>query len=141
MADEPIDDEELLAWIEKDSNNWELPNELRTPASGIVDNFAIIVLSSRFTSSVINRAVGRLIIDGAEFSGWFFEKAKSQENSLRLLQLSETSMRLLRPCWEAWKAYERAYEEQPTEFPTIEAQNLLVALEAAHEGFRTSRGL
>ncbi|MER8091802.1 hypothetical protein [Streptomyces goshikiensis] len=141
MTDEPIDDEELLAWIENDSDNWELPDELRAPSNGIVENFSIIVLSSRFTSSVINRAVGRLIIDGAEFSSWFLEEAKGRENSLRLLQLSETSMRLLRPCWEGWKAYERAHEERPADFPTVEVQNLLAAMDAAHEGFRTSRGL
>ncbi|QNP62499.1 hypothetical protein [Streptomyces genisteinicus] len=141
MADEPIDDEELLAWIENDPDNWELPDELRMPASGIVENFAIIVLSSRFTSAAINQSVGRLITDSAEFSTWFFEEAKGQENPLRLLQLSETSMRLLRPCWKAWKVYERAYEENSTEFPSVEAQNLLAALDAAHNGFRTPRGL
>ncbi|MFJ8211196.1 hypothetical protein [Streptomyces sp. NPDC096033] len=140
IPDDSTDDDELLAWMESEES-WAIPEELRRPANGIASNFAIIVLSSRFTSSSINQAVGALIVESSGFTTWFATEAKGRMNSLDLLKLSETSMRLLRPCWESWKAYEEAHEEQMPKFPIEQAQNLLTSLTAARNGFRTARGL
>ncbi|MER7822687.1 hypothetical protein ABTX85_09000 [Streptomyces sp. NPDC096097] len=136
------DDDELLKWAECDEGDWDVPEELRKhPEGGIVANFAIIVLSSRYTAASINQAVGRLIVEGSDFNIWFAIEAKKRVSSLALLQLSETSMRLLRPCWDSWKNYERAYGQQPASFPVVEAQRLMDALSAAREGFRSARDI
>ncbi|MFG2393833.1 hypothetical protein ACGFYF_33765 [Streptomyces lavendulae] len=134
-----MDDDELLAWIEGESEDWDIPEELRGPANGIVVNFAIIVLSSRFASSVINQAVGRLVVEGEGFTNWFSSEAKGSLEPIALLRLSEMSACLVRPCWESWKAYERAFEEHVTAFPSVEARSLLKALADAHRGFKDAR--
>jgi hypothetical protein len=104
-----MSESERSRWLREVRQDWEVPEELLTPATAIESNLAIRILSCDVVGHEVRVLLGHFIAEQSLFTIWFLQEVKNtsvdSEEAILMTGFGDEQTMLV---YDAWKKLESA---------------------------------